>query len=223
MSLEIVREVDRRYPQLLQTNTGANCHQFTQYVIEHLRAAGHLAYLMCKTRGEGQYIPFGFQPRTVTGLDGKPYVCTGVSHDAIWCDGNQFDTIARANDGDDPIIENGVRLTGIPVWNAIKPEFWRPSNPPLKEPPVSTQPAPTQGVLPKGESLMVLKALNAFYQAPEGLQRPGGLVIHDHEGRSVADMEAIAQWFYQLVIERVSLEDVFTQIRNSHEWQSKHP
>jgi hypothetical protein len=78
-------------------------------------------------------------------------------------------------------------------------------------------------VLPKGEAFAKLQALNAFYQAPEGLQRPGGLVRHDSEGRSVADMEAIAQWFYQLVIEGVSLEDVFTQIRNSHEWKSKHP
>ena len=76
--------------------------------------------------------------------------------------------------------------------------------------------------LHKGEAFAKLQALNAFYQAPEGLQRPGGLVIPDRDGRSVADMEAIAQWFYQLVIEGVSLDDVFTQIRNSHEWRSKH-
>jgi hypothetical protein len=223
MSLEIVREIDRKYPHLLQTNTGAACHQFTQYLIEHLRAKGHLAYLMCKTRGEGQYVPFGWVPREVVGSDGKTYICTGVSHDAIWCDGNQFDTIARANDSDEPLInEDGSRMTGVPVWNAIRPEFWRPQNPPLKGEPVIVNP-PQRDVLPKGEAFMALKALNAFYQAPEGLQRPGGLVIHDHEGRSVADMEAIAQWFYQLVIERVSLDDVFTQIRNSHEWRSKHP
>lgn len=78
-------------------------------------------------------------------------------------------------------------------------------------------------VLPKGEAFSQLKALNAFYQAPEGLQRPGGLVIPDSEGRSVADMEAIAQWFYQLVIEGIPLESVFAQIRNSDEWKSKHP
>lgn len=72
--------------------------------------------------------------------------------------------------------------------------------------------------LPKGEAFALLQALNAFYAAPEGLQRPGGLVI---DGK--ADMEAIAQWFYQMVIEGVSLEDVKTQIRASHEWRSKHP
>jgi hypothetical protein len=92
----------------------------------------------------------------------------------------------------------------------------------LEPEPPKPVPASTR-ILPKGEAYAALQALNAFYQAPEGLQRPGGLVIHDNEGRSVADMQAIAQWFYQLVIERVSLEDVFTQIRNSHEWQSKHP
>jgi hypothetical protein len=82
---------------------------------------------------------------------------------------------------------------------------------------------PVPRVMPKGEAYAALQALNAFYQAPEGLQRPGGLVRPDLDGRSVADMEAIAQWFYQLVIEGVSLEQVFAQIRNSGEWQSKHP
>jgi hypothetical protein len=77
-------------------------------------------------------------------------------------------------------------------------------------------------VLPKGEAYMVLQALNAFYAAPEGLQRPGGLIRFDDQGRSVADMEAIAQWFYQLVIERRTLEEVFIQIRASHEWRTKH-
>jgi hypothetical protein len=75
------------------------------------------------------------------------------------------------------------------------------------------QPAPTP-VMPKGEAFAALKALDAFYRAPEGLQRPDGIG---------GDMEAIAQWFYQLVIERVPLEAVFAQIRNSHEWKSKHP
>ena len=82
--------------------------------------------------------------------------------------------------------------------------------------------APAQpNVLPKAEAFTALQALNAFYAAPDGLQRPGGLVIPDREGRMVADMEAIAQWFYQLVIERRSPDDVYAQIRNSDEWRSK--
>lgn len=82
---------------------------------------------------------------------------------------------------------------------------------------------PMPKVLPKGDAFARLTALNAFYQAPEGLNRPGGLVRPDAEGRSVADMEAIAQWFYQLVIEGVPLVDVFSQIRRSDEWRGKHP
>lgn len=77
-------------------------------------------------------------------------------------------------------------------------------------------------VLPKGQAFSLLVALNNFYAAPEGLQRPGGMIRHDDEGRSVVDMEAVAQWFYQMVVEGFSLEDVKTQIRASHEWRSKH-
>lgn len=83
-------------------------------------------------------------------------------------------------------------------------------------------PPPATKVIPKGEAFTLLSALNAFYASPDGLQRPGGMVRPDSEGRSVADMEAIAQWFYQLVIEGVSFDDVKAQIRNSQEWKDKH-
>lgn len=94
---------------------------------------------------------------------------------------------------------------------------------PNSAPGLPPAPSPVKPPLSKSEAFAALQALNAFYAAPEGLQRPGGLVLVDRDGRSVADMEAIAQWFHQLVIDRVSLEDVFTQIRASHEWRSKHP
>lgn len=82
---------------------------------------------------------------------------------------------------------------------------------------------PAPRILPKGDAFALLKALNTYYQSPEGLQRPGGMVVPDMEGRMVADLEAMAQWFYQLVIEGVSLDQVITQIRRSGEWQAKHP
>ncbi len=135
MSLTIARRVHEKYPHLLTRNTGADCHQFTLHLIEELRAANFLAFLMCKTAGEGQYTPFGFQPREVKGFDGKTYLCTGVSHDAIWCDGRQFDTIGNANDGPEPFGSPGV-----PVWNPIPEQFWRPNNPPLKSEPVIINP-----------------------------------------------------------------------------------
>jgi hypothetical protein len=107
-----------------------------------------------------------------------------------------------------------------PGWNVgefvYKHSDWL--DPDEHDGPPTPPPPPQPTVLPKGEAFDALRALNAFYAAPEGLQRPGGLIL---DGQ--ADMEAIAQWFYQLVIERVSLSDVFKQIRNSHEWRDKHP
>lgn len=143
MSLTLARRVHEKYPHLLQRNTGADCHQFTLHLIEALRAANHIAFLMCKTAGEGQYTPMGFQSREVKGFDGKTYTCTGVSHDAIWCDGRQFDTIGNANDGPDPLGSPGV-----PVWNAIPEPFWRPQNPPLKMDPVIVNPPAPPAQLP---------------------------------------------------------------------------
>lgn len=78
---------------------------------------------------------------------------------------------------------------------------------------VRTPPPPAIKVLPKGEAFTALKALDAFYRAEDGLQRPEGIG---------GDMEAIAQWFYQLVIEGRTIEDVQAQIRNSGEWKEKH-
>ena len=119
--------------------------------------------------------------------------------------------------------------TPQPIWNAFDDPgassgAWVKPGPAitLMPPTLPDRPPDRPTALPKGEAYAALRALNAFYQAPEGLQRPGGLVRPDDHGRSVADMEAIAQWFYQLVIERVSLEDVFTQIRASHEYRQKH-
>ena len=105
--------------------------------------------------------------------------------------------------------------TPTPIWNAFTDPgassgAWVKPGPAITLMPPTPPPPP---VLPKGEAFMALKALDAFYRAPEGLQRPEGIG---------GDMEAIAQWFYQLVIERVSLDNVFAQIRASHEWRSKH-
>jgi hypothetical protein len=223
MSKLLVQQLHDANPQHLERNIGSECNAFLDKLIDLLRANRHLAYRVCKTAGEtGKVIPFGFQPRDVVGLDGKTYHCVGLSHDAVWCDGNLYDVIGSANHTEAPIFDSrGERIKGVPRWDAIPEHHWRPNNPPLRSPAVIVQPRPK--VLPKGEAFAKLQALNAFYQAPEGLQRPGGLVIHDSEGRSVADMEAIAQWFYQIVVDGVPLEDVFTQIRASHEWQSKHP
>jgi hypothetical protein len=108
---------------------------------------------------------------------------------------------------------------GTPTANEIPGEFHRATNPPVPYPlsggsvtPPAPQPAPSN-VLPKADAFAFLKALDAFYRADEGLQRPDGLC---------ADPEGVAQWFYQGVIEGKTIEDVKAQIRQSDEWRSKH-
>jgi len=78
-------------------------------------------------------------------------------------------------------------------------------------------------VLSKPDAYAALQRLNAFYASQDGLQRPGGMVRHDDEGRTVADVEALAQWFYQMVVEGVSWADVEAQIKAHGEWRDKHP
>lgn len=160
MSLEIVRQVSRENPDLLATNLGRTCYRHTSLLIDKLRAAGHEAYFVCKSPGEGQYTPPGFQGQPVTGLDGKEYQCSGVSHDAIWCDGKQFDTLGSANEHDRPIYKkqtepfwsfessDGPQIVASPTWNAVPQQDWRANNPPLKDAgtpnPVPQPPVPPQ-------------------------------------------------------------------------------
>lgn len=147
MSIDIVRQENSRHPEHLRDNVVSTCYAYLSHVIELLTAAGRQAYFICKTAGEGQYTPPGWVPFTGPGLDGKPYTYTGVSHDALWCDGKQFDTAASANDSPDPIFNpDGSQIHASPVWNEIPQQHWRPQNPPLKtstptpQPPVKPYP-----------------------------------------------------------------------------------
>ena len=190
MSLELARKVNAAHPELLLRNVSATCSQFVDYLIHELRAAGYQAYRICKTAGEGQYTPPGFTPRTVTGLDGKSYVCTGVSHDALWCDGVQFDTIARGNDSPDPI---GV--TGEPVWNAIPRQYWRPQNPPLKddEPvpvPPAHEPYPGDAVFDAIGAALFADYAQAHHPPDAQMGRWFGRVVYDWLVKNEVSLEA---------------------------------
>ena len=145
MSLEDVRQVSAANPTLLSANLVSTCYRHTALLIEKLRAGGHDAYHVCKSPGESQYTPPGFALRDVVGLDGKTYRCSGVSPDAIWCDGTIVDTIASCNEHERPIYRrqgdpnwsfdpnDGPQITGMPVWNVVPPSNWRNNNPPLKD------------------------------------------------------------------------------------------
>jgi len=143
--LSIVRKVSEEHPELLPTNLGHTCYRHTVLLVEKLRHLGYDAHLMCKSPGEGQYVPPEFAQRTVTGLDGKEYPCSGVSHDAIWCDGKQYDTIGSANEHDRPIYrrrgepnwsfspDDGPQIIASPAWEAVPDHLWRNNNPPLTD------------------------------------------------------------------------------------------
>lgn len=70
-----------------------------------------------------------------------------------------------------------------------------------------------------------LKWLDHFYSAPEGLQRPTGILV---DGK--IDFEAIANWLFRNYLQARShgatpeeaRETVARQIRESDEWRQKH-
>lgn len=204
MSKKIVEDVSRENPDLLPTNLGSTCYRHTVLLVEKLRALGHDAYLMCKSPGEGQYTPPGFVSRPVRGLDGKLYVCSGVSHDAIWCDRKQFDTLASANEHDRPIYRkqqepfwsfnpaDGPRIVASPAWNEIAAEHWRNNNPPFVE--TSGPPIPGPGV-PQPPSSIVFPSYgelgdDAFFRQMIGVPLQADMA---HAGEALNDGSSV--WF----------------------------
>ena len=117
--LDASRQAHREAPERLQLNRNVDCFNHTSRVIAILRAQGLPASFVGKTAGEGQYTPpIGF-PRAVTHpASGQTFTCTGVSHDAIWVGGAQFDLVANGNDGPEPLGS-----PGIPVANEIPDQY----------------------------------------------------------------------------------------------------
>jgi len=88
--------------------------------------------------------------------------------------------------------------------------------------PLETIPIPVgPTVIEQGLAFQRLLQINSFYAATEGLQRKGGMV-RDWVNPPEADIEALGQWQYQIVLDR-SVENIKTQIRQSEEWRIKHP
>jgi hypothetical protein len=83
-------------------------------------------------------------------------------------------------------------------------------------------PPPGPTIKPREQFYFENLQLNGFYASQAGLQRPGGMVKHDQEGRAVADVEAMGAWAYDLML-GASVQDCIKAIRQSDEWRSKHP
>ena len=85
-------------------------------------------------------------------------------------------------------------------------------------------PALSMALKRRGQFVEELQELNRFYQAHEGLQRPGGMVTINRAGIALADVEALGAWGYDLMTGR-TVEEIKQAIRRvpNGEWQTKHP
>lgn len=212
-------EADRQRPDLAITNTSASAFELLQRT---LALAGPDWQFVGKTKYDGsQVAPPGFTPFDIdlTRPDGQKerLTVTGVSQDAAWHvpSRRQVKVIAFSAANDPGPWEHGpAHLTPYEI-DAVNYRWHNPAVPQFG-PGMSTstpqvpQPPPSR-VLPKDQAFEFLKQLNDIYRTE--LQRPEGIG---------GDMEAIAQWFYQGVIEGKSIADVLTQIRQSDEWKGKH-
>lgn len=94
----------------------------------------------------------------------------------------------------------------------------------IPDAPAEQAPMPPPSQKPRDQWSREFADVNAFYAAPEGLQRPGGMVImRQVDGVDVptCDVEAMQQWGYDLMAGS-SLASVLSQIRASDEWKTKH-
>jgi hypothetical protein len=82
----------------------------------------------------------------------------------------------------------------------------------------TTEPTPPKepAVKSREQFFAEFRAVNDFYAAPEGLQRPGGMVIGGQ-----CDTEAMAAWGYNLMVGG-TVEGIKAAIRTSEEWRIKH-
>lgn len=250
MNLEFVKQVGRDNPTWLPTNIGATCFAHTVELVRRCRAAGGAAFLIVKTDRDGaQYAPPGFVRSTIKGTDGNDYTHTGFSHDAIWLDGVQFDTLTSANHFDRTIYKrqgepnwsfdptDGPQIVAGPAWESIPAQHWRPHNPPFRGElgapgnPGAPQPAPRPSNAPGREEMMNAgKWLDSFYRSPDGLQREHGLIKFTDRGPE-PDYEGLGAWLFDVYwnarlagkLDSEARSVVMAEIRKTDEWKARHP
>jgi hypothetical protein len=218
------RQADQEVPSRLQTNRNVDCFEHTTRVLAILTGQGLQAAYVGKTSGEGQFHPPTGFPRQVGN-----YTITGVSHDAIWCEGHQFDLVGGGNDGPEPL-----GAVASPTANEIPAQYHRPNNPavpfPLSggAPPVLVPPSTRVDVPGRAELMDEGQWLERFYKAPEGLQRTEGLYKPTEQ---LVDWEGIAAWLLDVYLaqrlagkSRTDARAAYVAaIQDSGEWKRKHP
>jgi hypothetical protein len=120
--------------------------------------------------------------------------------------------------GDNPSIAWSVDRD--PLYS--KADWLDPKDHDAREEPKPAPPPPAPALKSREQFSFEIRQLNGFYASGAGLQRPGGMVKYDYEGRTIADVEAMEAWCYSLMA-GTPLQDCIRQIRQSGEWRGKHP
>ncbi len=228
-----VDQIDRAFPSLRVTNT---YESIGELVLRSLVLAGPEWAHIGKTAPEGgKWIPPGFMAFTFAYLDSgggaHSAEIVGVSHDAIWHlpTHTQIKVISNSAANSDP--DPAAHGVGVISCYEIDAANYRPFNPPVTVGAIVGPPNPHPAPLPpappvvkdRGTFYSGLQAVNRFYQAPEGLQRPGGMVITPAAtGIISADVEALGAWGYDLML-GATVDECIAKIKTSEEWHTKHP
>ena len=155
------------------------------------------------------------------GLNGKRGNADDISDDALaifHAEGTVVDRTGQRMEVIDCIIGAGGPNPS-PGWAAVsgpspgawvKPPIWKTPTDPIK-PPDPPKPA----LKAREVFAREFTAVNDFYRSPQGLQRPGGMVL---EGS--ADLLAMIQWGYDLMAGQSS-DQVIATIKTSEEYKRK--
>ena len=110
-----------------------------------------------------------------------------------------------------------------PAWQ-VGPHVYKHSDASEPDDHGTTAPPPTPAPTLKGREQFYfeLGQINGFYASVAGLNRPGGMVKGDDQGRAVADVEALGSWGYDLML-GADVQGCIKRIRQSLEWMQKHP
>jgi hypothetical protein len=159
-------------------------------------------------REEGYGLSYKEFPTNGLRSDGTP-----CCHDVIMLiDGRAWDCLGAAG------------RQSVPGWSPVHPDgyirdphrHWVAPIEPTHVPPPPPPPPPPR-LKSREQFAREFQQVNEFYGAPEGLQRPGGMVINGE-----ADVVAMLAWGYDLM-RGLTVDQVLDVIRQSDEYRQKHP